>query len=80
MPSKFSIIPEDFELNNKGRPVNASGKILQINNTGQVVYEKGNPVYNENNNDQLPKRIRKNINILQHPQSGYSYTIIKNKK
>jgi len=79
MPSKFSIIPEDFELNNKGRPVNASGKILQINNTGQVVYEKGNPVYNENNNDQLPKRIRKNINILQHPQSGYSYTIIKNK-
>ena len=78
MPSKLSIIPEYFELNNKGRPVNASGKILKINNTGGVVYKNGNPVYN-NNIDQLPKRIRKNINILQHQNSEHSYIIIKNK-
>lgn len=79
MPSNFSIIPKDFELNKDGRPVNASGKILQINNTGGVVYKNGNPVYNNNNIDQLPKRIRKNINILQHEKSGHSYIIIKNK-
>ena len=79
--SRFRIIPEDFELNKEGRPVNSNGKRLKINNTGKVVYKNGKPVYeNENENEtnfQLPKRIKQNI--LQHPKSKNSYIIIKNK-
>lgn len=77
MSYKFPIIPEGFELNNKGRPVNSNGKRLKINNTGQVVYSNnGNPVYNNENNNQLPKRIR--IRIQLHPLSKFSYIIEKN--
>jgi flagellar basal body rod protein FlgG len=79
MYKKSTSIPEEFELNNKGRPVNSNGKRLKINNTGIVVYKNGKPVYeNENeNNFQLPKRIKQTI--LQHPKSKHSYIIIKNK-
>jgi hypothetical protein len=79
MSYKFPNIPEGFELNNKGIPVNSNGKRLKINNTGKVVYKNGKPVYeNENEtNFQLPKRIKQTI--LQHSKSKHSYIIIKNK-
>ena len=75
MSYKFQIIPEGFELNNKGRPVNSNGKRLKINNTGQVVYSNNRkPVYNNENNNQLQKRKKR----YEHPLSKFSYIIEKN--
>lgn len=64
----FPIIPEEFELNKNGRPVNKYGKRVNINySTGLVI-----------TNNQIPQKIKRKNNIFEHPQSQYSYIIIKN--
>jgi hypothetical protein len=74
---QLPTIPEGYELSNKGRPVNKNGRILKTNITGQVVYKNGKPMYENENNFELPQRIKQNIKT--HPKSEHSYMIIKNK-
>lgn len=76
----MSIIYEDYESNIKGRPITNQGKIIKTNNTGQIIFNRnGNPVLNNENNFQLPKRISQDStkNIKQHDKSMHLYRIIK---
>jgi hypothetical protein len=76
----MSIIYEDYESNIKGRPITNQGKIIKTNNTGQIIFNRnGNPVLNNKNNFQLPKRISQDStkNIKQHDKSMHLYRIIK---
>jgi hypothetical protein len=76
----MSIIYEDYESNIKGRPITNQGKIIKTNNTGQIIFNRNrNPVLNNENNFQLPKRISQDSskNIKQHEKSMHLYRIIK---
>jgi len=76
----MSIIYEGYESNNKGRPINNKGRIIKTNNKRQIIFnDNGNPVLNNNNNFQLPKRTTQDLskNIKHHKKTMYSYRIIK---
>jgi hypothetical protein len=75
----MTIIYEDYESNKNGRPINNKGRIIKTNNKRQIIFNKnGNPVLNNDNNFQLPKRISQDSskNIKQHPKSGHFYSTI----
>ena len=54
----MAVVYEGYESNNNGRPINSNSRIIKTTNNGQIIFNPiGTPVLN-NNNFQLPKRIR----------------------
>ena len=49
MQTRLNTIPENFEIGNRGLPINEIGRRIKVNSKGKPIYNKnGNPVYNGN--------------------------------